>query len=63
MLFEDGDELDGKVLWVDPTLDLAVLKVNATNLAYATLGNSDVLEVGEIAIAIGNPLGLIFKGL
>ncbi len=61
VLFEDGDELDGKVLWVDPTLDLAVLKVNATNLAYATLGNSDVLEVGEIAIAIGNPLGLDFQ--
>ncbi|MDD2446897.1 MAG: trypsin-like peptidase domain-containing protein [Tissierellia bacterium] len=61
VLFESGDEFAGKVLWVDSALDLAVLKVNASNLSYARLGNSDVLEVGELAIAIGNPLGLDFQ--
>ena len=61
VLFESGDQLEGKVLWFDPTLDLAVVKVNASNLFAADLGNSDLLEVGELAVAIGNPLGLDFQ--
>ncbi len=61
VLFENGDELEGKVLWLDSALDLAILKVNARNLNAAVLGNSDLLEVGELAVAIGNPLGLDFQ--
>ena len=61
VLFEDGNELDGKVLWFDPALDLAVIKVNGSGLDTAVLGNSDLMEVGELAVAIGNPLGLDFQ--
>lgn len=61
VLFENGDKKPGKVLWNDSTLDLAIVKVDATGLPVATLGDSDKLEVGEIAVAIGNPLGLEFQ--
>ncbi|NLX62538.1 MAG: trypsin-like serine protease [Tissierellia bacterium] len=61
VLFENGDTADGRVLWSDPTLDIAIVKVDATNLPVADLGDSDSLEVGEIAVAIGNPLGLNFQ--
>ncbi len=61
VLFENGDKTPGKVLWADPTLDLAVVKVDKTGLPAAELGNSDSLEVGELAVAIGNPLGLDFQ--
>ena len=61
VLFENGDTLPGKVLWNDVTLDLAVLKVEAKNLPEAELGDSDSLEVGQLAVAIGNPLGLDFQ--
>lgn len=54
----DGRTLDGSVLGRDPTLDVAVVRVAASNLPAATLGNSDALQVGQLAIAIGNPLGL-----
>ena len=59
--FENGDTLPGQVLWNDPALDLAVLKVDAKNLPVAELGDSDSLEVGQLAVAIGNPLGLDFQ--
>jgi S1-C subfamily serine protease len=61
VLFDNGDKVQGKVLWYDATLDLAIVKVDVTGLPVATLGDSDDLEVGEIAIAIGNPLGLEFQ--
>lgn len=61
VLFEDGKELDGDVLWFDPALDLAVIKVKGSGLDTAILGNSDLLEVGQLAVAIGNPLGLDFQ--
>lgn len=57
----DGRELEGSVLWQDAGLDLAVVKVEATNLTAAELGDSDSLGVGETAIAIGNPLGLRYE--
>ena len=53
----DGRELPATSLGGDPGLDLAIIKVNANNLPTATLGDSDALEVGQIAIAIGNPYG------
>ncbi|MBU5438915.1 trypsin-like peptidase domain-containing protein [Tissierella sp. MSJ-40] len=61
VLFENGDKKPGKVLWNDAALDLAIVKVEETGLPVATLGDSDKLEVGEIAVAIGNPLGLEFQ--
>lgn len=61
VLFENGDKVQGSVLWNDATLDLAIVKVDVTGLPVAVLGDSDDLEVGEIAIAIGNPLGLEFQ--
>ncbi|MFT9496494.1 serine protease HtrA [Anaerosolibacter sp.] len=61
VLLYDGDTIKAEVLWNDPTLDLAVLKVNAGDLTAATLGNSDEIVVGETAVAIGNPLGLTFE--
>ncbi|MCX6344057.1 MAG: trypsin-like peptidase domain-containing protein [Armatimonadetes bacterium] len=53
----DGRELQAKSLGGDPTIDLAVLKVNANNLPVAAFSDSDNLQVGQIAIAIGNPYG------
>jgi len=54
----DGRELKGSVRGTDPRTDLAVVEVEATNLPAAALGNSDKIEVGEWAIAIGSPFGL-----
>ncbi len=61
VFFKDGRELNGKVLWQDSLLDLAVVKVEATGLPAAELGDSDGLIVGETSIAIGNPLGMRFE--
>ncbi|MBC8016030.1 MAG: trypsin-like peptidase domain-containing protein, partial [Sporomusaceae bacterium] len=58
----DGRILNGRVLGADSITDLAVVKVDATGLPAAVLGDSDSLLVGEPAIAIGNPLGLEFRG-
>ncbi len=55
---KDGRTLQGKVLGTDPVTDVAVVKIEADNLPTIKLGNSDNLQVGEWAIAIGNPLGL-----
>ncbi len=54
----DGRELKGTVRGTDPRTDLAVVHVEAADLPVATLGDSDKLEVGEWAIAIGSPFGL-----
>lgn len=58
----DGRTVKGKVLGADSVTDLAVVKIDADNLTVATFGDSDTLQVGEPAIAIGNPLGLEFRG-
>jgi Do/DeqQ family serine protease len=55
---KDGRTLQGKVLGKDELTDVAVVKIQADNLPIVTLGNSDQLQPGEWAIAIGNPLGL-----
>lgn len=57
----DGRELPAKVIGTDPRTDLAVVKIEATGLPAAVFGNSDILRPGELAVAIGNPLGLEFS--
>jgi serine protease Do len=54
----DGRELKGTVRGTDSKTDLAVVHVEAADLPGATLGDSDKLQVGEWAIAIGSPFGL-----
>jgi serine protease Do len=53
----DGRQLTGRVLGRDISIDIAVVQVPATNLPVAPLGDSDLLELGQAAIAIGNPAG------
>ncbi|MEH2151296.1 HhoA/HhoB/HtrA family serine endopeptidase [Nostoc sp.] len=55
---KDGRSFKGKVLGKDELTDVAVVKIQADNLPLVALGNSDQLQPGEWAIAIGNPLGL-----
>src|SRR5262252_4013139 len=54
----DGRELRARRIGVDKTADLALIKVEAQNLPYATLGDSSKLEQGEWVIALGSPFGL-----
>lgn len=56
----DGREVEGKVLWNDKSIDLAIVKIEANNLVAAELGDSEVVKIGSYAVAIGNPLGLAF---
>jgi S1-C subfamily serine protease len=58
VLLKDGRRLKGKVLGTDSVTDVAVVKVEANALPTVSLGNSEQLQPGEWAIAIGNPLGL-----
>lgn len=55
---QDGREFPAKVLGDDPNSELALIQIDADNLPYLTLGNSDDLEVGQWVAAIGNPFGL-----
>jgi S1-C subfamily serine protease len=55
---KDGRKFEGKVRGVDEVTDLAVVKIEGTDLPVANLGNSSDVQVGDWAIAVGNPLGL-----
>jgi serine protease DegS len=54
----DGRIATPQVVGVDPDTDLAVLKVDLSNLPVITFGRSDQLQVGDVVLAIGDPLGL-----
>lgn len=62
VLMSDGKEYDATIVGSDKTTDLAVIKIDATGLTAAEFGNSDSIKVGELAVAIGNPLGQEFAG-
>lgn len=53
----NGETVDGRVVGRDPGVDIAVVKIAGNDLPSAPLADSDKLEVGQAAIAIGNPLG------
>lgn len=53
----DQQEYDAELVGTDPITDIAVLKIKTEGLTPATYGNSDQLAVGDMAVAIGNPLG------
>jgi serine protease Do len=55
---KDGRTFLGEVVGSDASTDIAVIKVDASNLPAASLGDSEKLKVGQIALAIGNTLGL-----
>ncbi|MGH9755518.1 MAG: PDZ domain-containing protein, partial [Blastocatellia bacterium] len=54
----DNRGYDAKVIGDDPRSDLAVLKIDANDLPMLTLGNSDHVRVGDVVLAVGNPLGI-----
>ena len=61
VMFENGDKKPAQVLWSEKALDLAIVKVDGSNYPAADIGDSDKLDIGELAVAIGNPLGLEFE--
>ncbi len=57
VLLTDGSEYEAVVVGADSRSDIAVIKIEATGLSPAVIGDSDTLQVGEYAMAVGNPLG------
>lgn len=62
IILNTGDEYVATVVGADSKSDLAVLKINASGLTAAVLGDSSQVEVGDLAVAIGNPLGQELAG-
>lgn len=58
VILADRRQYKGRVVATDPKTDVAVVKIQATNLPTVTWGDSSTLAVGEFVLAIGNPLGL-----
>ncbi|MBC8009014.1 MAG: Do family serine endopeptidase, partial [Burkholderiales bacterium] len=54
----DGREFEAKLIGADPKTDVAVIKIEADGLPVATLADSDLLRVGDLVFAVGNPLGV-----
>jgi serine protease Do len=54
----DNRTFTAKVIGTDPATDLAVVKIDAKNLPILVIGDSDAVKVGDVALAIGNPLGV-----
>jgi serine protease Do len=54
----DKREMKAEVVGTDPRTDIALLKIDGTNFPYVTLGDSSKVQVGDIALAIGNPFGV-----
>lgn len=58
VLLADERELTAKVIGADPKTDIAVIKIEAENLPTVLLADSDLLRVGDVVFAVGNPLGI-----
>ncbi len=58
---ENSKKYEGTVVWSDTDLDLSITKIEATNLKYISLGDSDKIRIGETVYAIGNPIGFEFR--
>ena len=61
IVFQGGKEYNGEVLGVDRQSDIAVVKIDATGLTAAKMGDSDKTKVGEFAIAVGSPYELDYS--
>ena len=57
-LYDDETEYEAKIIGTDEQTDLAVIKIDKAGLTPATLGDSSSVQVGEFAMAIGNPFGM-----
>ena len=53
----NGDSYSARIIGSDPANDIAVIKIDAKGLTAATVGDSSTVDVGDLAVAIGNPLG------
>lgn len=62
VVFADGTEYDASLVGADEASDIAVLDIDGEDLPFARFGNSDTLQVGDKALAIGNPLGKEYTG-
>lgn len=58
---ENGITYDATVVWADTNIDLAIVKIDASNLEYINLADSDNIELAEEVYAIGNPIGIEFQ--
>lgn len=58
VMMSDNKSYEAKAIGLDKPSDLAVLKIEATSLPFLNLGNSDNVRIGDIVLAIGNPLGI-----
>ena len=57
-MLSDRREYKARVIGKDDKADIAVVKIDAGNLPAITIGNSDAVEVGDFALAVGNPFGV-----
>ena len=56
--FNDGHEAEAQIVGLDPSTDLALIKVDRDDLPFLTYGDSDALQVGDWVLAVGNPFNL-----
>jgi len=61
VFLSDGSSKEAEIVGTDPATDLAVIKIEGSGLPTAVFGDSDSLKPGQLAIAIGNPLGIEFN--
>jgi S1-C subfamily serine protease len=61
VVLQDGREFSGKIIGEDPATDIAVVQINGENLRATQFGNSENLQVGQLAVAIGNPYGFQYS--